>query len=259
MRKTVNFIGLFTISFLLIYSCKVDNKNVNESSSTNENVASNMTIEEKVELPIDFTKVYTVQKVEDLGYAGINRRQIRITVPSGLDKIAVENNLKHAVIEYYKMYNPDGLSIVAYENGDNVESAFTVGMAVFAPDGLWENIESNKPLENFELNIELKEAYFQPKEKQIEIGSTVTLFKETEWSKTERKSVPAKSVPISNSAREWTAENIIVKIPNNTKGTILEIHKEKLVDGSEFIRYKVEVSYNGKKYQGWINSEEIKK
>ena len=254
MRKTVNFIVLITLSILLIYC-----KDVNQSNSTNENVASKMTIEEKVELPGNFTKVYTVQEVEDLSYAGIDRRQIRITLPTGLDKITVQNNLKHAVIEYFKIYSPDGLSVVAYENGDNIENAFTVGMAVFAPDGLWEKIESNKPLDNFELIIELKEAYFQPKEKQIEIGSIVTLFNETEWSKSERKLVPAKSVPISNSAREWTDENIIVKIPNNTTAVILEIHKEKLVDGSAFIRYKVEASNNDKKYQGWINSDEIRK
>lgn len=258
MKKIKKLIGLFFLFAISIYSCNT-NKGKNPNTIIPSATKTSISIENIIKIPTDFTKEYKIIKEEDLSYKDIIRKQLRVTVPAGMDKLKIENNIKHLIIEYYNTKKPDGISISMYENGDNIEMAYTVAMGEFAPNGDWEKVNKNISLEQFQLRIEYKESYFQPKKATINIGSKVTISKKEEWNIKERKFVPASSVPLSNSAREWTSENIIVRIPNNSKAEITDIHKEKLSNGSEFVRYKIRTTYKGKAYQGWINSDEIEK
>ena len=255
--KKAYYIGIL-IAFMC-FSCK-ENKTSNKQEKAETTELTNKTsINEIISISEGFMKNYEIKKEEDLSYGGIKRTQLRIVIPSGLDKETVENNIKYAVIESYSKNESNGISILVYENGDNIESAFSVAKGDFAPNGKWDEISSGISLENYKLNIDLNEPYFKPKEKTTEKNASVILYKAEEWNRTKRAFVKANSVPLSNSAREWTEENIIVKVPNNSKGKIIDVYKEKITGGSEIIRYKVEVKYKGKTYEGWINSDEIKK
>jgi len=236
-------------------SCKLEPSNQNTQVS---NINNKTLIEDIIKVPEDCIKQYEVKLEENLSYSGIDRRQIRITVKSGLDKSTVDNNIKLATIEFYNKYQPKGISIVMFEEGDNIESAYTVAMGEFAPFGEWNKISSSSQLGNYKIKIQYKDAYFRPKEESIEVGKEIILFNEKEWNTAKRDFVPGKFVGLSKSAREWTDEFIIIKIPNNTKGSILDIHKEKMNDGSLFIRYKITVNFEGKNYIGWISIDEIK-
>jgi len=255
--KKIYYIGILT-SFIL-FSCKENNTSNKKKKTETIVKIENISIAEIISIPENFKKKYEIKKEEDLSYDGIKRTQFRIVIPSGLDKITVENNIKHSVLKSYEKEKTDGISILVYEKGDNIESAFSVAKGDFAPNGKWENIEKGVSLGKYKLNIDLNEPYFKPKEKSEKANSPVVLYKSEKYDRAKRKFVKAYSVPLSNSAREWTKENIIVNVPNNSKGKIIDVYKEKLNGGSEIIRYKVQVKYKGKNYKGWINSEEIKK
>ena len=161
MKKSKQLIRLFFLITIVFYSCNSKNsKNIN-NTAVNDNEQA-VTIENKIQIPVDFNKQYEIRKEEDLSYSNITRKQLRITVPSELSKSDLENNIKHLVIEYYKSKKPDGISVLVYEKGDNVESAYTVAMGEFAPFGNWEKINKNTSLNDYQLNIEFKESYFQP-------------------------------------------------------------------------------------------------
>ncbi|HEX9826675.1 MAG TPA: hypothetical protein VGA80_08760 [Flavobacteriaceae bacterium] len=255
--KKAYYIGI--LFAVVCFSCKENSTSKKQEKTETTELTNKISINEIISVPKDFIKNYEIKKEEDLGYGGIKRTQLRIVIPSGLEKNTVENNIKYAVIESYNKKESDRISVLVYEKGDNIESAFSVGKGDFAPNGKWEEISSEISLENYKLNIDLNEPYFKPKETTTEINASVILYKSEEWNRAKRAFVKANSVPISNSAREWTEENIIVKVPNNSKGKIIDVYKEKITGGSEIIRYKVEVRHNGKTYEGWINSDEIKK
>ena len=256
MKKTY-YVGIL-ISFVL-FSCKENNTLNKKDKAETLELTDNVSINQIISIPNDFIKNYEIKKEEDLSYDGIKRIQIRIVVPSGLDKSTIENNIKYAVIESYNKIKSAGISVLVYEKGDNIESAFSVAKGDFAPNGKWEEISNGISLNNYKLNVNLNDPYFQPKEKTSEINTIITLYKSEEWNRAKGEFVKATFVPLSNSAREWNEENIIVKIPNNSKGKIIEIYKEKITGGSEIIRYKVAVTHQGKNYEGWIHIDEIKK
>lgn len=223
---------------------KVENKS--------NNFKKNQTINDLITLPANFQAKYKIAKTEDLSYKNktgenINRRQVRITVPSDLDKEELKKNIKFITKKIYNKYNPNGISILVYENGDNIMSAYTVAKGDFAPYGMWGKISSNNNLQNHKLSIIINDAYFQPKKKTFKIGSTIKLFNKDE-----------NTVALSKSINSWVKEDIVVYVSNNTKGKIIKIHKENITQGYEFIRYKVSVSKNGKTYKGWIHDFDVK-
>lgn len=256
MKKTERLIKLSLILTISINSCIMDNKSFDAKSYDEK---PSVSIEDKIIIPSGFSKKYVIQREEDLSYNDISRKQVRITVPSGLKKEEVKNNIGHLVINLYKRKTPDGISVLVYEDKFSIEGVYTVAMGEFAPNGEWGKVNKNIPLKDYHLKIGYRESYFQPKIKTYSIGSKVTIFCEEEWNTKEKKFVPSSTVPLSNSAREWSTENIIINIPNNSEAEIIDIHQEKLNDGSVFIRYKIKTTFKGKNYQGWIHSEEIKK
>lgn len=236
-----SFIYLGIMLSLLFISCSKD-----------------ITIDDLVVLPADFEPRYKIQNEEDLSYSNINRRQIRITVPYGLNKVELENNLKHATKFVYNKYKPDGISVFAYEDGDNVMSAYTVAKCDFAPFGDWGKISASNKLDNYKVQIDIRDAYFKPKTSTFEKGSVVKLFREEKWDRNKKDFVPAKDVALSKSINSWVEEDIIAYVQNNSSAKILDVYKEKFPDGSDFIRYKVLVSIKGKNFEGWVHGEEVR-
>jgi len=137
-------------------------------------------------------------------------------------------------------------------------SAYTVAKSIFAPFGDWSKISSSNKLDNYKVQIDIHDAYFKPKTSTFEKGSLVKLFREEKWDRKKNKFVPAKDVALSKSINRWVEEDIIAYAKNNSSAKIIDVHKEKYSDGSEFIRYKVLVSKEGKNYEGWVHGEEVK-
>ena len=255
-------IYLILILSLLFISCSKESEQKGQNQSTNTN--KNYTIDDFVILPTDFQTKYKIENEEDFSYRDkkngqlIKRIQTRITVPPSLNKNELENNLKHAIKTIYDKHEPNGVSVLAYENGDNVMSAYTVAKSIFAPFGDWGNITSSNNLDNYKVQINIYDAYFKPKTSTFEKGSLVKLFREEKWDRKKKKFVPAKNVALSKSINSWVEEDIITYAQNNSSAKIIDFHKEKYSDGSEFIRYKVLVSKEGKNYEGWVHGEEVK-
>jgi len=242
-------IYLILLSFLYI-SCSESPKQKIESKTIS--VKKNFTINDLITLPANFQAKYKIARTEDLSYKNktgknINRRQIRITIPSDLTRDELKKNIKLITKKIYNKYKPNGISILVYENGDNIMSAYTVAKGDFAPYGMWSKISSDNNLQNHKLSILINEAYFQPKKKTFTKGSTVKLFNKDD-----------KNVALSKSINSWVKEDIIIYVPNNTKGKIIKVHKENIAQGYEFIRYKVSVSKNGKTYKGWVHDFDVK-
>jgi hypothetical protein len=257
----------FTIySFLAIslffISCSKDSEQ--KSSSQSMSSANNLTIDNIISLPSNYQYKYIIQNEEDLSYQDnsssqlIKRIQIRIAVPPGLDKTELENNIKHATKTIYEKHKPNGISVLVYENGDNVMSAYTVAKSDFAPNGDWSKISISNKLDNYKVQMDINEAYFKPKASTIAKGLVVKLFCAEKYDRNKKEFVPATKVSLSNSVNSWVEEDIIGYAKNNSSAKILDIHKEKLPDGSDFIRYKVLVSIKGKDLQGWVHGEEVK-
>lgn len=260
MKSTLFITFLFSFLFL---SCSKDSEQKMPDKSINSE--ENITIDNLTILPMNFQPKYKIQKEEDLSYRDnkkgqlIKRIQIRITVPAGLNKSDLENNLKHATKSIYNKHIPNGISIFAYEEGDNVMSTYTVAKCDFAPFGDWEKITSSSKLDDYKLQIDIREAYFKPKTLTLKKGSVVKLFREEKWDRKKRDFVPAKDVALSKSINSWVEEDIIAYAMNNSSAKILDVYKEKFSDGSDFIRYKVLVTINGKDFEGWVHGEEVRK
>lgn len=221
-------------------------------------------IDNLIILPTNLQPKYKIKKEEDLSYRDtkngqlIKRIQIRITVPAGLNKNELENNLKHATKTIYNKHKPNGISIFAYEDGDNVMSAYTVAKCDFAPFGDWGKITTSKKINNYKTNIDIREAYFKPKVSTYGKGASVKLFREEKWDRKKKDFVTAKDVALSKSINSWVEEDIIAYAQNNSSANILDVYKEKFPDGSDFIRYKVRVSIKGKNFEGWVHGEEVR-
>lgn len=258
MRLTIVVLLILLLSLALCHTKRTKKVDATLPFMQEQNKSESKTIEEILELSEKFKKEYRIKKDEDLSYKGIVRTQLRITVPAGLTKTEIKNNITDVVINSYKEKRADGISVLVYEDGDNINHAYTVAMGEFAPGGEWNNIKRNVPLSQFSLNIKYRKGYFHPKEVFLKKGTVVRLYKKTMWSRKQKKNVKAFEVPLSRSAEDWTKDFIIVNIPNGTSAKIIDVYTTKIA-GELFIRYKVETNYNGKKYTGWVHEDEVKK
>ena len=241
---------------IFIISCSQEQKDLQNTQKTTQK--KNLTIDDIIVLPNDFQVKYKIEKEEDLNYKNITRKQIRITVPSDLSKDELQNNIKHVVKYLYNKSNPDGISVLVYESGDNVMSAYTVAMGEFAPYGNWSLISANHTIDNYKIEVDIKDSYFNPRPKLLSTGSNVFLYKDQKYDRNRKEFVPASEVGLSKSINSWVEEDIIIFVPNNISAKILDVYKENLAGVEYFIRYKVAVSIQGNYYEGWVHDYEVK-
>ncbi|WP_029038015.1 hypothetical protein [Salinimicrobium xinjiangense] len=232
----------------MICSCK---------SSDEEAIA---VLGQKFNLEEGFQGDYVIEEITDDSYENSQMRTIKITVPPNLTRERIEKNIQKLILDYLSENGQTKLHIKAYLKGDSIDQYPTVARAEFLPQMGWLADDQEYELKTYNLDIEYRENYFggnDVNEVEKEIRE-VELFRDTKWDNVKKEFVKAESVPLSNAIREWTDDKIIVEIPNNSKAKIIDEYSEKLVGGAEIKRYKVEVEYNGKTYQGWIHSEEVK-
>jgi len=230
--------------------------NANQPSKSvppaNNNSASTQpkTIEAILSLPDGFKPSYKIAETRDVSFSTVKRYVVSLTLPTNLSKEEVEQNFKHAILQTYKDKKPNAITIWGYQDGDDIKQSFTVGDAVFAPNGKWENAgDSDGSLQNYQVIVNVKDSYLNPKT-TLSIGDVITLMA--------LKSDIVKDRD-TNSVRVWNDygnrydSNILMKVPNGTKAKILE---KKQTGAGDYIStvYKVEV----KQKVGWVDFFDIK-
>ena len=112
---------------------------------------------DNIPIPDCNNPVYQVIKEKWLNFSVIRRLSLKILLPQGLSKSEIISNMKHCSAALFNAYKPDGIAILAYFEGDDVESYFTAGKLVFAPFGKWDKIEEgfayNIPVSEFDYEI----------------------------------------------------------------------------------------------------------
>ena len=239
---------LLLLFLMLLVSCKENKKKETSDYSILQN---------NLDIPTFFDPEYTVKEREDLSHGNANRRQLRITVPTGLTKELVEYNIKEAVFTDIIRNGRAAVSVLVYKDKDSVNRAYTVAMGEFVPGGKWENANDESELKEYILKVEFAEGYFKSNAKPVDTEEDIVLFKDEKYDKAAREFIPASHVPISNSIREWTSEHIIIEVPNGIETEVVDTYRETILGGYEIIRHKVKVTFNGKEYQGWVHGEEV--
>ena len=239
---------LLLLFLFLLVSCKGNKKKETSDYSILQN---------SLEIPTFFNSEYTVKEREDLSHNNAKRRQLRISVPSGLTKELVENNIKEAVLTDIIKNGRAAVSVLVYKDKDSVNRAYTVAMGEFVPGGEWENANNESELKDYVLNVDFAEGYFKSKPEPINTEEKTVLFTDNKYDRSAGEFVPASHVPISNSIREWTSEHIIIEVPDGIEAEVVDTYRETISGGHEIIRHKIKVTFNGKEYQGWVHGEEV--
>ena len=243
---------LILFLILSLAGCNASQLSKSVPPAVNNNSASIQpkTIEAILSLSDNFKPSYKVAETRDVSFSTVKRYVVSLTLPSSLSKEEVEQNFKHAILQTYKDKKPNAITIWGYQDGDDIKQSFTVGDAVFAPNGKWENAgDSDGSLQNYQVIVNVKDSYLNDK-KTLSVGDVITLMA--------LKSDVVKDKD-TNSVRVWNHygnrydSNILMKVPNGTKAKILE---KKQTGAGDYIStvYKVEV----KQKIGWVDFFDIK-
>ena len=248
---------LILISILSVAGCHADQSSTNAAATNGNSVSTNntastqaKTIETILAVPGDFKPAYKIAERRDASSGNAKRYVVSIMLPASLKKEEVEQNFKHAILQTYKEKKPDAITIWGYRNGNDIKQPFTVGDAVFAPNGKWESAgESDKSMQNYQTIIKIKDNYLNA-ENEISVGDEVTL---TALKSEVLKDKDATSVRIWNDYGNRDDSNILMKVPNGTRAKILE---KKQTGAGDYIStvYMVEL----KQKTGWADFFDIK-
>jgi hypothetical protein len=242
---------LILILILCLAGCTPNQSSKSVPSATNNSASTqSRTIEAILSLPDNFKPSYKIAETRDVSFSTVKRYVVSIMLPSNLSKEEVEQNFKHAILQTYKDKKPNAITIWGYQNGDDIKQSFTVGDAVFAPNGKWENAgDSDGSLQNYQVIVNVKDSYLNPKT-TLAVGDVITLVA---LKPDVVKDKDTNSVRVWNDYGNRYDSNILMKVPNGTKAKILE---KKQTGAGDYIStvYKVEV----KQKIGWVDFFDIK-
>ncbi len=242
---------LILILILSLAGCSANQRSNTVAPVTNNSVSTQpKTIEAILALPDNFKPSYKIAETRDVSVSTVKRYAVSITLPANLKKGEVEQNFKHAILQTYKDKKPNAITIWGYQDGDDTKQPFTIGDAVFAPNGKWESAgDGDGSLQNYQTTIKVKDSYLNAKN-TISVGDVVTL---TAYNSDVVKAKDPNSVRVWNDYGNRYDTNILTKVPNGTKAKILE---KKQTGAGDYIStvYKVEVNQK----TGWVDFFDIK-
>ena len=132
--------------------------------------------------------------LEDTSYGDVKRVSWRIVIPLGRSRAELRATLEKAARDLVLQTNADAAMVFAYRPQDSPSGAYTVGRAVIAPNGRWEDASSSEVMET---KIDLNELYFVPLTKEEAIlPRTDTLTRE--GLQQEEYTLSVKGVELSN-------------------------------------------------------------
>jgi len=185
-------------------------------------------------------KLLSKRNVDAMG-GRVKRQVVRIEIPEGRTREDVEATFKRAVKEIYTSQKKlNALSVQGFRPQDDKSGPYTIGQAVYAPNGNW--TEAANKTAPMKINITLGTLYFKPKKIVFEEGTEVEFV-----------SIKGKDIKIFKTQGNWTDENILMVIKPGQAGKVL---KSKTVSFTEmsWTEYKIEI--NGK--IGWVLESNVK-
>ena len=188
-----------------------------------------------------FKPQYTLSEIEDLSYAGVKRKSLRIKVPLGLSKAEVKQNIQAAIDDYLSDKSRiNAVSVFVYKNTDKELGLYTVASADFAPNGKWADADQFVSYDKNKLVIDYRENYFKKETnpiKLLKIGDSVYIKSNTS---------------LSSKADEWEDNDIIHIVKNKRLATITN---KKVFPMGDFDMIRFEV--NTGKYKGWVHEKDV--
>jgi hypothetical protein len=113
-------------------------------------------------IPADFKPAYRVLDVKDESSATASRKVMNVSLPKGLDKAGIENNLRSAAKELYEEAEPDALIVYGYLEGRTTDSSNVIGQLTFAPYGDWARASERPSLDKYKAIVEGRNPYLPP-------------------------------------------------------------------------------------------------
>lgn len=145
-----------------------DNTTTEPSKISMENTSDNSASTLANEIKLEY-------KIADTETDNLQRRTIRVTVSESTLQSASEQDikdfLKALTDKQIAAFNPKGLCIFLYQEGDNISGAFTVAKCEYAPNGQWGDIVaegSTKDYSKYDYNIELADLEFQQSIRELD-------------------------------------------------------------------------------------------
>ncbi len=169
------------------------------SCAANELIDSNRFAEP---MPDDVPHSYQLLgRPQDFSYGASRRLSVSIEIPLGRSKEEVEATLRKAALDLDAQERPDAIMVFGYRPGDDHKAAYTVGRAIYAPNGKWEDADKRAPKQ---FAIDLGTIYFETGTvpKAYRPGNTVAL-----------RSADGDDIGISRTAQSWHEKDMIVRVP----------------------------------------------
>lgn len=188
-------------------------------------------------LAVEKTSYTQAGSIKDVSYPLARRFSSRVVVPLGRTREEVTATLERAARDLAQKTDADAVMVFAYRPGDRPEGIYSVGRAVYAPNGKWENADDGGPMQ---VSVDLRDLYFAPPDTSGSPGDTVAL-----------NDPYGDRVDLSNEYGKWGDDNIVAQVPNGSKAVILERESEPM-GNQEFVRYRVR-TLGATRREGWVH------
>lgn len=188
------------------------------------------------------TSFIQVGDLEDISTPQAKRVNIRIKVPIGRTKEELTATLERAAHEIEQKTKANAISVFAYRPQDPTDSAYSAGMAEYAPNGKWADAAKSEPMQ---VKVELNDLYFAAAPEPIAVNSLIKLKAQTKGEK----------IGISREYESWGDKDMIAYVPEGTEVRIIKA-KSQPIGSSELIRYQVSV--NKGNVVGWVHKWNVK-
>lgn len=202
-------------------------------------------VENPPKKPRDTYKI--VGGVEDVSYANVKRLSIRVQVPLHRTEDEVNATLKKAVLDLYEKERrrPKAINVFAYMPGDDYEMAYTVGVAIYAPNGKWEDADRSAPMG---LSIELGTVYSEVSRFANDYAPGVTV---------PLQSPGGTPIRIARSTDDWSERNIVAVVEADTPAEIVEQRVRAFTSTAVQVWFRVKVRVDNGDVTGWVKSENV--
>lgn len=185
-------------------------------------------------------KLLSERNVNAMG--GLVKRQVvRIEIPEGRTREDVEATFKRAVKEIYASRKKlNALSVEGFRPQDDKTGPYTIGEAVYAPNGNW--AEAANKTASMKISITLGALYFKSKKVIFGKGTMIGFV-----------SSEGKDIKIFKTQGNWKDENILMVIKPGQAGKVLQ--SKVTAYGPEMSDTEYQIEIDGK--VGWVDEKGV--
>lgn len=161
LKKIAIGVGVFIVLIVIIAFAFGDPEE--ESTSTTPTKIQKESTDTTQQEVVD----YKIVKEDDVSYADITRKDLRIVLAPGVTEAQLKAVLTK-VVEDYTSQNKDvdALVIFAYDREKDTGGGYTLGKATWAPNGEWSKAENTNNRSNYKTVFEIREKITNPEGKQ---------------------------------------------------------------------------------------------